>query len=44
MNNYKKMFEGEKRFKINQKITNQELLEKYSYENYLRENKNGRTA
>ena len=43
INNYRKIFIGQIQFKKSYEITNQELLEMYSYDKYLEETKNGRT-
>ena len=39
MNNYRKLFIGNKQFEKIYGVTKKELLEKYDYEKYLEENK-----
>ncbi len=43
INNYRKIFTGQKQFKKSYGITNKELLEMYDYNKYLEEKNNGRT-
>lgn len=44
MDNYKKLFVGQKIFENQYGINKQELLEKYNYNNFLEEKNNGRVV
>ena len=43
MSNYKKLYMNNKQFEKQYNITKKELLEKYNYEEYLKQKENGRT-
>ena len=43
IDNYKKIFVSQKQFENETKITKKELLEKYNYDKYMEEQRNGYT-
>ena len=43
MTNYRKLFIGNKRFEKTYGVTKKEILDKYNYDEYLKEKENGRT-